>query len=151
MGGKSIPLRNRQYVFDHTSIDNTQYATTRRALYLPLIRNHLYDLLEQFDYPDPTVPTGSRNSTVVAPQSLIMLNAPVVRDAAEKLATKLLAEGSTDETRVRQAYTALYARPASEYEVTRAVAFVKTQTRHNEAWTLLCHTMLAANEFIYLR
>ncbi|MBI5757263.1 MAG: PSD1 domain-containing protein [Planctomycetales bacterium] len=151
MGGKSIPLRNRQYVFDHTSIDNTQYATTRRALYLPLIRNHLYDLLEQFDYPDPTVPTGSRNSTVVAPQSLIMLNAPVVRDAAEKLAMKLLAENSDDETRVRQAYTALYARPASEHEVTRAVAFVKNQTRPNEAWTLLCHTLLAANEFIYLR
>ena len=73
LGGKTIPRRNREFVFNHTSRDHTTYETPRRALYLPIIRNHLYDMLEQFDYPDPTMPTGSRNATVVAPQALIML------------------------------------------------------------------------------
>ncbi|MBC8115489.1 MAG: PSD1 domain-containing protein [Candidatus Saccharimonas sp.] len=151
LGGKTIPLRNRHYVFDHTSIDATRYESTRRALYLPLIRNHLYDLLEQFDYPDPTVPTGSRNSTVVAPQALILLNAPVVREAAERLARKLLAGTGDDRVLVEQAYVALYARPPTEQEATRAIGFVKGRSDRHEAWTLLCHTLLAANEFLYLR
>lgn len=151
IGGKTVPLRNRQYVFDHTSIDATRYETSRRALYLPIIRNHLYDMLEQFDYPDPTVPTGNRNSTVVAPQTLIMLNAPVVMDAAEKLALKLLAGNANDEARVQQAFVALYARPPSEEETARALTFVKNQPDRQQAWTLLCHTLIAANEFLYLR
>ncbi len=46
IGGKTIPLRNREYVFNHTSKDATTYETPRRALYLPIIRNHLYDMLE---------------------------------------------------------------------------------------------------------
>ncbi len=76
LGGKTIPRRDREFVFNHTSRDHTTYDSPRRALYQPIIRNHLYDVLEQFDYPDPTMPTGSRNSTVVAPQALILLNSP---------------------------------------------------------------------------
>ena len=53
IGGKTIPLRNKEFVFNHTSKDHTTYESPRRALYLPIIRNHLYDMLEQFDYPDP--------------------------------------------------------------------------------------------------
>lgn len=41
MGGKTVPLRNRQFVFNHTSKDATTYESTRRALYLPIIRNNL--------------------------------------------------------------------------------------------------------------
>jgi len=151
IGGKTVPLRNREYVFDHTSIDATQYETTRRALYLPIIRNHLYDMLEQFDFPDPTMPTGSRNSTVVAPQALLMLNAPVVRDAAQRLALKLRTSDANDDARVQRAYATVYARRASDHEVARALTFLTSRTDRDEAWTLLCHTLLAANEFLYLR
>jgi hypothetical protein len=151
IGGKTIPLRNREFVFNHTSKDHTTYETPRRALYLPIIRNHLYDMLEQFDYPDPTMPTGSRNSTVVAPQALIMLNAPIAFEAADKLSTKLCSANMPDEARVQQAYALLYARPASEQETKRALAFLTRQPDRKQAWPLLCHTLIAANEFMYLR
>lgn len=151
IGGKTIPLRNREFVFNHTSRDHTTYETPRRALYLPIIRNHLYDMLEQFDYPDPTMPTGSRNSTVVAPQALIMLNAPIAFEAADKLSTKLCSVNVPDEARVQQAYALLYARPASEQETKRALAFLTRQPDRKQAWPLLCHTLIAANEFMYLR
>ncbi len=151
IGGKTIPLRNREFVFNHTSKDATRYETPRRALYLPIIRNHLYDMLEQFDYPDPTMPTGSRNSTIVAPQALIMLNAPVVRQAAERLAAKILREGKTEESALQLAYASLYSRPPGEQETRRALSFLDSQTDRKEAWAVLCHTLLAANEFIYLR
>lgn len=151
IGGKTVPLRNREFVFNHTSKDRTQYETPRRALYLPIIRNHLYDMLEQFDFPDPTMPTGSRNATVVAPQALILLNAPVVMQSAERLAQRLAREAKTDEARLQKAYALLYARTPTTREIERAKAFLDSQNEPSEAWTRLCHTLLAANEFMYLR
>jgi hypothetical protein len=151
IGGKTIPLHDREYVFNHTSKDATTYEMTRRTLYIPIIRNHLYDVLEQFDFPDPTMPTGSRNSTVVAPQALIMLNSPLVMDSAARLAAKLLDSSENDESRLMHAYATLYSRPATGPEIRRAIAFLDSQPDRREAWSLLCHTLIAANEFIYLR
>ncbi|MBX7210476.1 MAG: PSD1 and planctomycete cytochrome C domain-containing protein [Verrucomicrobiaceae bacterium] len=157
VGGKTIPLRNREFVFNHTSKDHTTYESPRRGLYLPIIRNHLYDMLEQFDYPDPTMPTGSRNSTVVAPQALIMLNSPVAMDAGTAMARRLLAEGHPSGTQlIRRIYQLLYGREASDAEIARAVAFLQRMTTQENRdrerpLALLCHTLMAANEFIYLR
>ena len=153
IGGKTIPLKNREFVFNHTSKDATTYETPRRALYLPIIRNHLYDMLEQFDYPDPTMPTGSRNSTVIAPQALIMMNAPVVMQSGEKLAA-LLAPLTDDAQRIQRAYELLYSRPPTGREKADALALLRefsTTERSDRAWALLCQTLFAANEFIYLR
>lgn len=151
IGGKTVPLRNREFVFNHTSKDATTYESPRRALYLPIIRNNLYDLLEQFDFPDPTMPTGSRNATVVAPQALIMLNSPLATTSAAKLAEKLMTQEQEDAARVQRAYETLYARPATPHEEQRALAFVKSRSANRDAWSLLCHTLMAANEFMYLR
>ena len=153
IGGKTIPLRNREFVFNHTSKDATTYESPRRALYLPIIRNHLYDMLEQFDYPDPTMPTGSRNSTVIAPQALIMMNAPVVMESSTRLAAKL-ATLPDDAQRVRRAYALLYARPPTDHEQADALALLRefsATEKPERALALLCQTLFAANEFIYLR
>ena len=153
IGGKTIPLHNREFVFNHTSKDATTYESPRRALYLPIIRNHLYDMLEQFDYPDPTMPTGSRNSTVIAPQALIMMNAPVVLESSKRLAAKLAALPD-DEQRVQQAYALLLSRPPQKQEIADALAMVHefSATEPPErAWALVYQTLFAANEFIYLR
>jgi hypothetical protein len=153
IGGKTIPLKNREFVFNHTSKDATTYESPRRALYLPIIRNHLYDMLEQFDYPDPTMPTGSRNSTVIAPQALIMMNAPVVMQSADKLAARL-AMLSDDAQRVQHAYALLYGRPPSVQETADALALLRefsATDKPGRALSLLCQTLYAANEFIYMR
>ena len=164
IGGKTVPLRNKEFVFNHTSQDRTTYESPRRAIYLPIIRNHLYDMLEQFDYPDPTMPTGSRNSTVVAPQALLMMNAGVVMDASGKFAVKLLANSSIDDTkRVEHAWLLAYARPPEPDESQRALAYVGALQRdiagqakdpelcRRQAWTIFCQTLFGANEFLYLR
>lgn len=153
IGGKTLPLRNREFVFNHTSKDGTTYESARRALYLPIIRNNLYDMLEQFDYPDPTMPTGSRNSTVVAPQALIMLNSPVVWHSAEKLAERLL-EAATDEDRVQRVFALLFSRAPTSEEQKRILSLLTVpQFAANKpvAWARVCQMLLSANEFIYLR
>ncbi len=166
-GGKTVPLRNRQFVFNHTSQDYTRYDSLRRAVYLPVIRNNLYTLFEQFDFPDPTMPVGSRQETVVAPQALLMLNDEMVIDAAQSLAERVCRDFSQAEQRVDWAYRLALARPADVQELHRATAFVEriTQERrhapnealkdkpHEEkaellAWTLFCQALLASNEFV---
>ena len=153
IGGKTMPLRNKDYVSSHAGEVAATYDSTRRTLYLPIIRNSLYDLLEQFDYPDNTTPTGSRNSTVIAPQALIMMNAPVVMECSTQLATRL-ASLPDDEQRVRQIHALLYSRPPAVGEMADALAFVRHLSatgKPERAWALLCQALLSANEFIYLR
>ncbi len=159
LGGKTVPLRNRQFVFNHTSRDATTYGSTRRALYLPVIRNNLYELFQQFDYPDPSMPTGLRNSSVVAPQALLMLNSPLFTEAAGTLAEKVEASPAGLEA----LYETLFARQPSAAELDRCrdflrvyeAALVSSQTeasaRQREARAALYQTLLMANELIYVR
>ncbi len=164
LGGKTVPLRNRQFVFNHTSVDHTKYDSLRRALYLPVIRNNLYTLFEQFDFPDPTMPTGSRNTTVVAPQALLLLNSELVMDSADHFAQRLLRESQDGAMRVRAAYEWAYARPPSPSELLNALSFLASVTAggrtdastveadvQQTAWSLFCQTLIASNEFFYLR
>ena len=153
MGGKTIPLRNRQFVFNHTSQDHTGYdQRRRRAAYLPVVRNHLCEVFQQFDYPDPATPTGSRNTTVVAPQALLMMNSPLVMDAAAALADRLTAVKTADPAAlVERAYRLVFARPPTKAERQRAVRFVSgTSGESQRAWALFCQSLLASNEFMFL-
>ncbi|MFG0334545.1 MAG: DUF1553 domain-containing protein, partial [Maioricimonas sp. JB049] len=164
IGGKTVPLRNRQFVFNHTSVDHTKYDSLRRAIYLPVIRNNLYTLFEQFDFPDPTMPTGSRNSTTVAPQALLLLNADLMMDSAEAMAGRVLESTAADEGRVQHAYELALGRPPTPSELERALRFVNDLSAQSltdaatidpaverQAWALLCQSLFASNEFMYVR
>lgn len=160
IGGKTLPLRNRQFVFNHTSEDHTKYDSVRRALYLPVIRNNVYTFFAQFDYPDPTMPTGSRNSTVIAPQNLLLMNYDLVMDSADALARLVLSQSSDDQLRVKEAYRRAIGREPTERESVRAIRFVADLSRESDShhpigqdqvWSLFCQSLLASNEFIYLR
>ncbi|NBV23762.1 MAG: DUF1553 domain-containing protein [Proteobacteria bacterium] len=154
MGGKTIPVKNREFFFNHTSKDATTYDSPRRALYLPVVRNNVYDLFEQFDFPDPAVPNGNRNATVVAPQALLMMNSGLVAGAAEKFAASLDTAASDDARRIELAYLKAYARRPTAKELDRAKRFLAGFKRDSaaspSAWSVLCQSLLAANEFIYL-
>jgi len=155
LGGKTIPLRNRQFVFNHTSEDHTRYGQRRRrAAFLPIVRNNLYGFLAQFDYPDPTMPTGSRSQTVVAPQTLVMMNSELVVDAAGSFAKRLIDAPVSDRQRMMDAYRIAYCRQPTESEIDRGLQFVAAETTRRDrrsAWEMFCHGLLASNEFIYLR
>jgi cytochrome c553 len=163
LDGKTVPLRNRQFVFDHTSIDHTRYDSLRRAAYLPVIRNNVYSLFEQFDFPDPTMPTGNRSETTVAPQALALLNSPLVLDSADAVACALLSTPG-DEARVLRAYDHILGRTPEASEMSAALAFIDRCSREGRtrseavesssierAWSLFCQTLLISNEFLHVR
>jgi hypothetical protein len=151
MYGKSVPLRNRQFVFNHTSVDHTRYESLRRAVYLPVIRNNLYTLFGQFDFPDPTMPTGNRNATVVAPQALLMMNDELIMDSAEELAKRVSETSQHPSQWIERAYQLTLGRMPMESEMDRAKRFLVDETDSlSSRWVLLCQSLLSCNEFIYL-
>ena len=163
-GGKTIALRNREFVFNHTSRDRTNYLNERRTVYLPVIRNNVYDLMDLFDYPDPTTPSSDRATTTIAPQALLMLNSELVFDSSKRLALQLAGEElSDDSARIKRAFFKTVSRPPSEREVTNLQALLEklrtaigpiqadTMNLNVQAWTLLCQTLLCSNEFAYIR
>ncbi len=155
IGGSLLQVKNRDYFFDHTSIDRTKYDMPRRSLYLPVVRNHMYDVFDLFDYTESSVATGDRATTTVAPQALFLLNGDVMVQAAADLAKQLLACRCDDAGRVDQLYRIAYGRPPQAKESERALAFLdryaKAASDRGSAWRGLCHTLLASNEFVYLR
>lgn len=162
-GGTLLKIKNRGYLFDHTSKDLTDYTSNRRSLYLPVIRNNLYDLFQLLDYPDAAIPSGDRTATTVAPQALMMMNSDFVMQCAADFAARLLEGSGNDDQRLGQMYAIAYGREATADELSANRAFllelVKTLTasepdsakRTRHAWNILCHTAVAANEFIYLK
>jgi hypothetical protein len=170
MGGKTIPLRNKQFVFNHTSKDHTGYERRlRRAAYLPVVRNHLCEIFQQFDYPDPSTPTGNRNTTTVAPQALLLMNSSLVMNAAAALAEQVLElEADDDAARIEAAYQRVFARNSTKGERDRSLHFISESSgqlfftdavtvdkaandaARKKAWSLFCQSLLASNEFIYL-
>jgi cytochrome c553 len=166
MGGTLLTTPNDDYVTNDQSKDRAQYGVYRRSLYLPVIRNSLYDLYQAFDFGDGMTVNARRASTTVAPQALFALNSPLARESAEAFAASLLdgkqAGQADDADRIRRAYLRAYGRPATTVEVARCRNFLArygtalaayepdASKRRLRAWQGLCQVLLAANEFLYV-
>ncbi len=163
MGGSLLPTANRAYVTSTANVDPVIYESSRRSVYLPVVRSALYDVFQAFDFPDPSVVNASRQSTTVAPQALFMMNSKFAAEQSMAMAEALLAdESQSDEDRVREAYMLAYSRPPTPGELDAALAYVQryyeattgtepdANRRRLLAWQSLCRAILAANEFVYI-
>lgn len=156
MGGSMLHVGNREFVFNHTSKDETTYDTTRRSIYLPVIRNHLFDVFSLFDYSDASVPTGDRSTSTIAPQALFLMNSDLLARSSAAFAERLASEVSTgDAARVQRMYALAFGRAPSDVETGEALAFVaavaaKTSSA-DRGWHALCHVMLVSSEFLHLK
>jgi hypothetical protein len=163
MGGSLLKTRNHAYVAGTASIDSTDYDADRRSIYLPVIRSSLYEVFQAFDFADPSVANGMRETTTVAPQALFMMNSTIVARQSKGLARMLLeAAGLDDAGRVRLAFEKAYGRPPTPKEVEQALAFVARYEgasgarpadpggRRLRAWEGLSRVILAVNEFLYI-
>ena len=151
MGGKTIPLRNRQMVFNHTSKDHTSYDSLRRTAYLPIVRNHVYDWLHLFDYPDPTMPTGNRPSTVIAPQALLLMNSALMTDSSSAFASRIMREEKTLTNRIERAWQLAFGKLPSADEMAMSAGFLNEAPDSPQQWSLFCQSLLASNQFVYLQ
>lgn len=152
LGGSTWNFENRKLVFNHTSEDNTSYQVNRRSLYLPVIRNHVYDLFQLFDFPDPNMMKGNRSRTTTAQQALYMMNSPLVMETAKKLAVDNA--GVDSDKRIHRLYIQVYQRPAQKEEIEAAHNFMDTftvNTSPQERFQALAQSLICSNEFIFLK
>ncbi len=156
MGGSLLTYKDRQYVANTAKGSSVDYDRPIRSVYVPVLRSSMYEVFSAFDLPDPTMSNGDRDSTVVAPQALFMMNSSVILNHSRKLAEKLLADTSLDAAgRVKTAYERALTRPASNQEIDQALTFVAKMQREwkgdeLKAWQSFCKSLLASNEFIYM-
>ena len=114
------------------------------------------------------MPTGSRNTTTVAPQALIMMNSDLVMDSATEFARQLLELSGDDAARIHKGYERALGRPPTDNESNRVLAFLgefnpqpvdsnkgdsnqAADEARQRAWSLFCQSLFAGNEFLYVR
>jgi hypothetical protein len=150
MGGPTFPASLKTDV-------GFQFDAPRRSVYVPIFRCSLPEIFEVFDFANPSLVTGRRDVSTVAPQALFMMNHPFVRTQARLTAERLLSESQlTTENRVNHAYLLILGRNATEAEVMLSQQFLKsvTDTTENdqvEAWAQLVQSMFSTIEFRYIR
>jgi len=114
-------------------------ANTRvRSVYLPIVRDLLPDALAAFDFPEPSLVTGARETTNVPSQALYLLNSPFVAVQAQVLGERVVssypagpnggASANLDE-RISYAYWLIFCRPPSAGERVAAMNFSANSPR----------------------
>jgi hypothetical protein len=168
-GGSYLPTPNRQYVTSTANVNPAIYDLRCRSVYVPVVRSALYEVFQAFDFADPSVLSGQRESTTVAPQALFMMNSKITAEASRLLAETLLGNTSSDDGGERLAaqldelYYRAYARRCLPTERARAVEFLTSYAAavsqreslapdlaRKRAWQALCRAVIAGNEFIYV-
>jgi len=154
-GGPALNVENREFIFDHTSQDNTSYENHRRSVYLPVVRNHLYEAFTLFDYTDASVARSNRPTSTVASQALYLMNSDFVVEASRKLAERVKREAGDDASdQIRLLYRLAYGRDTTDEELSVAKSLLTTPSNpddESESLPLLCQTALISNEFFYIR
>lgn len=163
LGKSELTVKNRAYFFDHTSKDLTNYESRRRSIYLPVVRNNVYDLFQLLDFPDPAVSSGDRVATTIAPQALLVMNSDFVWQCSAEFADVLRSQSTDDAARIQLAYVRAYGRNPTSEESAASRAYLRDienemnraakphANSRDAAWTSLCHVILSSNEFIYLK
>ena len=118
-------------------------------------------ILQLFDAPEPNTSIGRRPSTTIAPQALLFMNNPNVRNWAKNFSRRLLpaAKRSLEEA-VSEGYLAALGRLPTKEEAEDSVSFLNRQsTAYNKkktgeglylALADFCQVLMSLNEFVYV-
>lgn len=100
-------------------------GSLHRSVYLPVMRDQLPDVLRLFDFAEPSLVTGKRDSTNVPPQSLYLMNSDFIRARAAALAKRISREAGSDSERVAIAYRRCFNRAPNAEEKRLVEEFFK--------------------------
>ncbi len=143
----------------------------RRSIYVQVRRKTPLTVLETFDAPVMSPNCELRNSSTVAPQSLLLMNDSFVLDTARTFAARLRGESQGDARgQIVNAWRILFGRSPQEADVNRALAYIAEQTEavrnyhhgiqhakdapvpdpHLDALASYCQVLFSSNRFLYI-
>jgi hypothetical protein len=137
-----------------------------RTIYLPVVRSSEQqgpaEVLNFFDFAQPARLAGDRPTTSVASQALYLLNGPLLKDAAQRLAAEFSADDkpATVEDRLWVLYSRILGRPPSSEESALASDFLSSgdatiagtdsaAADASAAWQRLIHGLLTSGDFLF--
>lgn len=147
--------------------DNQRFE---RAIYLPIVRSSEQlgpaESLNFFDFPQPAQYVGGRTTTAVASQALFLINGPLFKEAAGRLAEKLNSDQTlqNDDARLVSLYRHVLNRPPTPNEQKDAREFLANAAATNTssasaaadakkllvpAWQQLVHALLISSDFLF--
>ena len=129
--------------------------TLHRSVYLPVLRDRLPDVLDLFDFAEPSLVTGDRETTNVPVQALYLMNSAFVRARAKGVAERVRRDADDDEGRLRLAFQLCFGRDADADEKRMVAAFLgrgkkiagDDEKLRGELIANFCQALLAAAEF----
>ncbi len=122
-----------------------------RSVYLIRKRCLPIPFLQAFDLPDTTVSCARRDTTVVAPQALILLNSPDAVRFATALAARALKSGTNHAERIRFIFRTAFSREPDAGELNMAGNWLQERSREGDAaWVQFCRAILNTNEFVHI-
>jgi len=128
-------------------------GSRHRSVYLPVLRDRLPDVLDLFDFAEPSLVTGDRETTNVPVQALYLMNSPFVQSRAKGLADRVLRESDDTPGRVQLAFRICFGHAPDVEESTLAARYfeqAQSVTEPQEAHRILtgyCQALLASAEF----
>ncbi len=140
----------------------TQMVHQHRAVYLPVVRGVLPELLKLFDFADPSMALGARDETVVPAQASFLMNSPWLLAQARHLAASILAGASADDKEpLERLFLRTLSRPPSLAERERFLGYLEQpetslagqkspttpESIRLEHWTSIAQVLLASTEF----
>ena len=159
MGGAVLKDKTFRILSAAALKDPALYASTRRSVYLPVMRSGLYEMFRSFDFPDPAVVSGNRSETIVAPQALFMMNSELMLDVVAALERLSRDEAKDDASRIEWLYERVLGRLPREVEHAAWRRFLdayqeewseESNDRKTGVWRAACRVLLASNEFVYI-
>ncbi|MBQ16856.1 MAG: hypothetical protein CMJ65_07000 [Planctomycetaceae bacterium] len=134
---------------------NYRHDGDRRAVYWPVLRNSLPEIFEVFDFANPSMVVGRRDSSSSAPQALLMMNNPWVIQQSEHAADSLLNQRQLDDRRrLEQLVRATLGRPPSPHERRVMLSFLGSGSRNEKTrrlrWTQVVQALFSSVDFRYL-
>ncbi|MFN0079679.1 MAG: PSD1 and planctomycete cytochrome C domain-containing protein [Prosthecobacter sp.] len=138
IGGERFQILNEEMI--------SQANGRFRSLYLPVARNVQPETLAVFDFTDPSVVLGARETTIVPPQALYLMNSDFVSTQAAIMAKRVMAENGFEE-RFNLACRLAYGREPLADELQAA-----KKLDHNDlaSWTSICRALFASADFLFI-
>jgi hypothetical protein len=118
---------------------------TARSIYLIQKRTLRLPWLETFDLPENTVSCPKRDTSIVAPQALALMNGEMNVAASQALANKVKAAELTLASRIESLFQTVLARSPNAEEFSQSKAFLV-----NRDLAELANVLLNSNEFVFI-
>ncbi|MEZ6090386.1 MAG: DUF1553 domain-containing protein [Pirellulaceae bacterium] len=132
---------------DATSQAAQLRQSSRRSMYLQIIRGQLPAVLATFDFADPDILVGKRPTTNVPSQALLMLNSPLITELSSRIAERISRQTSVPDQQIETAMLLCLQRfPASD-ERELAKAFIGDDPTR---FAQFIQALLAGTEYRYL-